>query len=290
MFGAPPELVAGVGAAGYDGCSTASNHTLDQGLDGIKATLDTFDFARLGHTGSARSAQEAATPRIYSVKGVKVANLSYAYGFNGYRLPAGAPWAANQIDPNRILADARRAAAAGAQLVVVSLHWGTENVHAPNAEQRTLAPVLTASPDIDVLIGHHAHVVQPIEWINGKPVVFGLGNQLSNQLRTEQRDGLTVVLTAQPGAGGRYRVTGLKAVPTYMDSVGWRVLPIPQALADPATAPALRDALRASYERTMATVQASGPVLGLTADPTPTGLTPGPSTPLLCLSAAAGWR
>lgn len=271
VFGAPPELVAGVASAGYDGCSTASNHTLDQGLDGIKATLDTFDVAHLGHTGSARSAQEAATPRIYSVKGVKVASLSYAYGFNGYRLPAGAPWAANQIDPNRILADAHAARAAGARLVVVSLHWGTENLHAPNAEQRALAPVLTASPDIDVLIGHHAHVVQPIEWINGKPVVFGLGNQLSNQTRTEQRDGLTVVLTAQPGDGGRYHVTGLKAVPTYMDGLGWRVLPIPQTLADPATAPALRAALRASYDRTMATVQASGPVLGLTADPLPLG-------------------
>ena len=240
-------------------------------MDGIAATLDAFDANRLGHTGSARSAAEAATPRLYTIKGVKVAHLSYTYGFNGYKMPADAPWAANQIDPARILADAQAARAAGAQLVVVSLHWGTENQHDPNAEQRALAPALTASPDVDMVIGHHAHVVQPIEVINGKPVVFGLGNQLSNQTRTPQRDGLTVVVTAGKGPDGRYHALGVKAVPTWMDSPTSRVLPVARTLADPATPPGLRAELLASYQRTAAVLMAAGPVPGLTLDPLPPG-------------------
>ena len=155
VFGAPGELIAGIASAGYRGCSTASNHALDKGVAGIQTTLDAFDRHGLGHAGTARTADEAATPRIYEVRGAQVAHLSYSYGFNGI-LPPDAPWTANPIDAPRIVADAAQARAAGADLVVVSLHWGTEGQAAPDAQQQALAPVLAASPDIDLLVGHHA--------------------------------------------------------------------------------------------------------------------------------------
>ncbi len=99
---------------------------------------------------------------LYEVEGARIAHLSYAYGFNGIPLPEGALWAANQIDPERIAADARAAKAFGAQLVVVSLHWGTECQSDPTAEQQRVAYLLSQEPAIDLMIGHHAHVVQPI--------------------------------------------------------------------------------------------------------------------------------
>jgi Bacterial capsule synthesis protein PGA_cap len=271
VFGAPGELIAGIASAGYRGCSTASNHALDKGVAGIQATLDTFDRHGLGHAGTARTADEAATPRIYDVRGAQVAHLSYSYGFNGIPPPPDTPWAANPIDVPRIVADAAQARAAGADLVVVSLHWGTEGQAAPDTQQQALASVLAASPDIDLLVGHHAHVVQPIQRINGKIVIFGLGNQLSNQRSPAQLDGLTAIATATRDATGRYAVTAVEAVPTWMDKIGWRVLPVTSTLAGPSVPAELRQQLVASYQRTMATLTGAGPVEGLTAAPLPPG-------------------
>jgi hypothetical protein len=272
-FGSPAEVVAGVGSAGYDGCSTASNHSLDRGFAGVTATLDAFDANGLGHAGTARSAEEGAAIRTYDLQGVTVAHLSYAYGFNGYQVPADAPFAANQIDPARIRADAARAVVGGAQLVVVSLHFGNEYQHEPSTYQREVVADLLTSRDIGLVIGHHAHVVQPISRIDQRYVVWGLGNQLSNQTQDPRTDGLTVVVTAEPGVRGpehRWVVSGIEAVPTWVDRPSFRVLPVVPALADPATAAGLRADLLASYDRTVAVALAERPV-GVTVAPRPAG-------------------
>lgn len=253
-FGAPPELVDGAKAAGFDGCSNASNHSLDRGRAGIAATLERFDQLGLHHAGTARSAEEGAAITAYDVQGVRVAHLSYAYDFNGYRIPADAPWAVNQIDPARIRADAARARAEGADLVVVSLHWGTEYVHEPSAYQRQVASEILPSPDIDLVVGHHAHVVQPVGQVGGTYVIWGLGNQLANQRQVPRSDGLTAVATAQRDEDGRWSVRSVEAVPTWVEPGSFRVLPVVAALADPATSGALRAELSASYDRTAAVI------------------------------------
>ena len=83
------------------------------------------------------------------------------------------------ITVDAVLADARAARAAGAEVVVASLHWGTEYSHELNAQQRDVTAAFLASTDVDLLIGHHAHVVQPIGSIDGKWVAYGLGNMLA---------------------------------------------------------------------------------------------------------------
>ena len=188
-------------ATGYDGCSTASNHSLDKGFDGVRSTLDTFDVVGLRHAGTARTPEEAAAITTYDVRGVRIAHLSYTYGFNGLPLPADAPWSANLIDAGRIHADAARARQEGAALVVVSLHWGTEYRAAPDGFQESVVSQLLPSEDIDLVIGHHAHVVQPVRKVGATYVVFGLGNELSNQSEPPRRDGLTVVASANPSFG-----------------------------------------------------------------------------------------
>jgi len=257
-FHAPRELAGAVAGAGYDGCSTASNHSLDGGLPGIIATLDTFDVLGLGHTGTARNAAEAATPRTYEVRGARIAHLSYTYGFNGYALPEGAPWAANGLDPARVATDAAAARAAGAQLVVVSVHWGSEYRAEPDPLQQELAPVLDAIGDVDLVIGHHAHVVQPVERVGDTWVVYGLGNQLSNQGEPERRDGLTVVVTVGGPPGGRLAVRRLEAVPTWVDLATHQVLPVGPTLARPDLDPGLRADLEGSRARTMEVVNRRG--------------------------------
>ncbi|MEU3628826.1 poly-gamma-glutamate biosynthesis protein [Amycolatopsis coloradensis] len=196
-FSAPPEIVDALKDTGYDNCSTASNHTIDQGVAGATRTLDKLDEAGIKHTGSARSAEEAKKPLIVDVNGVKVAQISFAYGFNGIKVPPGKPWLVNQIDAEKVIAEAKAARQAGAQVVLASLHWGTEYQHEPNAEQRQLAKKLLGDDSIDLIIGHHAHVVQPFEQINGKWVAYGLGNSVA---RHSEPKGST-----EQGAAARFR-------------------------------------------------------------------------------------
>ncbi|KDN24107.1 CapA family protein [Amycolatopsis rifamycinica] len=178
-FSAPPEIADAIKDTGYDTCSTSSNHTIDQGAEGVTRTLDKLDGVGVRHTGSARSAAEAAKPLILDVHGIKVGQVSYSFGFNGIKVPAGKPWLANQIDVDDVLAAARKAREAGAQVVIASLHWGVEYQHEPTAEQRSQAKKILASDDVDLIIGHHAHVVQPFEKIGDKWVAYGLGNSVA---------------------------------------------------------------------------------------------------------------
>lgn len=262
-FHAPRELADAVAGAGYDGCSTASNHSLDGGLPAIEATLERFDDLGLGHVGTARDSQEAVTPRVYDVDGARIAHLSYAYGFNGYQLPDGAPWAANLLDPARVAADAAAARSAGAQLVVVSVHWGTEYQNDPDPFQQDLARQLAAIEEVDLIIGHHAHVVQPVEQVDGTWVVYGLGNQLSNQEQISRRDGLTVLVTVGGQQGSRLEVRDIDAVPTWVDLATHEILPAAETLARSDLGPDLRRELEGSIARTMEVVNRRGAAIGV---------------------------
>ncbi len=216
-FSAPPEIADALKDTGYDTCSTSSNHTLDQDTDGIKRTLDKLDATGIKHTGSARSAKEAATPLILDVHGVKVAQVSYAFGFNGIKVPAGKPWLANQIDVDDVLAEAKAARAAGAEVVIASLHWGVEFQHDPTAEQRSQAKKLLASDDLDLIIGHHAHVVQPFEKLGDKWVAYGLGNSVARHSdpRGDTEEGAAARFRFAR-EGGRWKVTKAEYVPTLI--------------------------------------------------------------------------
>jgi poly-gamma-glutamate capsule biosynthesis protein CapA/YwtB (metallophosphatase superfamily) len=223
-FYAPTELAAAEKRAGYDSCTTASNHTVDQGLPGVESTLDTLEAAGLRHVGSARSAAEAAKFTIYDVRGVHIGHLAYTYGLNG--IPAPTPWAVNLIDPARIRSDAAAIRKAGAEFVIVSLHFGQEKDQTPTAYQRDVVDQVLASKDVDLIIGHHAHVVQPIERrSDGRWVVYGLGNLLAQQAlmpgegtTPPHRDGVIVRVTLSPGPGGRYAVSRVGYVPTFVQT------------------------------------------------------------------------
>ncbi|WP_232376617.1 CapA family protein [Amycolatopsis aidingensis] len=217
-FNAPPELADALADTGYDSCSTASNHTLDQGEDGVRRTLDTLDDAGIQHTGSARTEQEADTPLVLDVNGVKVGQVSFTFGFNGYELPDGKPWMANRLDAEAVIAQAEATRAAGAEVVIASLHWGTEYQHDPTAQQRRLAERLLGADSIDLILGHHAHVVQPIERIDGEWVAYGLGNHVAKHAepRGVSEEGIAARFRFTR-KDGDWRVDGAEYVPTLIE-------------------------------------------------------------------------
>ncbi|MCW3841857.1 CapA family protein [Micromonospora yasonensis] len=237
-FSVPPELADAAAWAGFDTCSTASNHSLDTGMEGISRTLDNLDRVGLRHTGTARSAEEAARTNILDVAGVKVAQLSYALSFNDIPLPEGKRWAANLIDRDAILAAAHRARAAGAEIVILSMHWGTEYQNAPNDDQLDLAQELLASPDIDLIIGHHVHVVQPFEKIGRKWVAYGMGNltaRFDDGSPENTQDAAVPEFTFTRTASGSWEVTAVSVLTTWMEyRPAARVVNLASAAKDPA--------------------------------------------------------
>jgi poly-gamma-glutamate synthesis protein (capsule biosynthesis protein) len=247
QFSAPPQVLTALKGVGYDTCTTASNHSLDQGYRGVKRTLDELDAAGLRHTGSARTEQEAHTPLIVTLRnGVRIGQLAYSFDFNGIALPAGEPWLANRIDVPRILAAAKRMKAAGADIVVLSMHWGVEYDHLATDQQRAQARALLASPDIDLILGDHAHVVQPAQRIHGKWVFYGMGNQISRHADPipAGREGVMPMVTFREVAPHRFRVASAAAIPTWMaDTPALRLIDLPRAL----TGSNLTDAQRREY-------------------------------------------
>jgi poly-gamma-glutamate capsule biosynthesis protein CapA/YwtB (metallophosphatase superfamily) len=233
-FAAPPQIVPALRATGFDACSTASNHTFDQGAEGVDRTLKALDANRIAHTGSARTAAEATRTTIVEAAGARVALLSYTYGFNGIPAPGGDRWRANLIDAGAIQDAARQARRRGADVVVLSMHWGQEYSPEPSAQQLDLAPRLARSPDIDLIIGHHAHVVQPIQKIGKTWVVYGLGNLLAwhQTPGAANAEGLLVRFTFEESGAGRFAVAKAEYQPVMVArDPPVRVLDVTSALA-----------------------------------------------------------
>jgi poly-gamma-glutamate capsule biosynthesis protein CapA/YwtB (metallophosphatase superfamily) len=236
-FAVQPEIVDALAGAGYDLCSTASNHSLDDGAEGLVRTLDVLDAAGIASTGTYRSEQESVRPRIVEAGGVRVGHVAATFGLNGVPVPAGREWSVDVVDvPDvaPVLAAAARARAAGADVVVASLHCCLEYEHDPTEAQVTAVRALLASPDIDLVLGHHAHVVQPVELIDGEWAAYGLGNHIAEHSTRgyATEDSVLARFTFTRGDDGRFTVTTAEAVPLAIELGQGAVRVVP---ADPET-------------------------------------------------------
>lgn len=156
---------------GYDGCSTASNHTTDQGIEGVYQTLNVLEKAGMGATGSRRSAEEKPY-QMYSLtkdgRTIKIAHLSLAWGkLGGMPYINEKPWLVNVDNMSEILTWAAQARQEGANVVILSGHNGLEYELQPSGWARQWAQAAADSGLIDLYIGHHPHVPQGIEKLPG---------------------------------------------------------------------------------------------------------------------------
>ena len=252
LFKTPPALARSVRQSGWDACSTASNHSLDKGQRGIDTTVKALDKRGIAHTGSFESKRDRRRPTILRVQGVKVGFVSYTDATNG--IPSPHPWSVNRYGAakpipgaKRILRDVRRTDRAGADAVIVQLHWGAEYARSPNFSQVRVAKRLAKDRRVTAIVGQGPHVVQPIRLVKRKFVVFSEGNLVSNQrAATGQpaatQDGLIALLEMR-ARGNRVSVRRVRYVPTWVRPGDFTVLP-----AKPGAG---RAALRRSYRRTV---------------------------------------
>ena len=235
VFRAPMELADALVGAGFDTCSLASNHSWDSGEASVISTVEQLQRVSLSHVGIANTPEQAAQAWQFNVLGNIVGHMSYTFGLNG-RAPGEVPQdRVNQIDEAQIFAEAARQRALGSEFIILSMHWGTEFQNEIDEFQADLGPRLLASPDIDLILGHHAHVPQEVVEINGEYIAYGLGNLLSNQAQgipecptacpLDSQDGVLLDFVVERN-DGVLRVTEVIANPTWVDNRNtWQVIP-----------------------------------------------------------------
>lgn len=263
VFNAPREIAEAMAAAGYDACSTASNHTLDKGLRGVadtRAVLEENGIAPVGPQASEGAGP--GHPVLVDAGGATVGLLAYSYNvknaLGGTTVP-GMEWMNGHMmrgaGAEGMIADARRARRMGADVVMVSIHWGAEYDQEPNDEQREIARTVLASGEVDAIAGSHPHVVQPCETIDGRTVAYSMGNFLSEQgpnrypskpITTQDGVLLRWTFTPEEGADGVTWEQELEYQPTFVTRPDFVI------------APATPDHLPDSYRRTVDTMSSLG--------------------------------
>lgn len=210
-FFAPASFVDALTDAGFDLFLTANNHTLDRRARGLRSTLDELNARCCYHLGTYSDNAERARelPLVIPVKGIRIGFLNYTYGTNGIEPNDGV--AVDYIDRTKMIDDIARARMAGAEAIVVAIHWGDEYKLLPNQNQKSLAAFL-AEQGVDLIIGGHPHVIQPMEVVHSKTydkdvlVVYSLGNFISNMKTRDTRGGAFVRarLRRQPDGSVRF--------------------------------------------------------------------------------------
>jgi poly-gamma-glutamate synthesis protein (capsule biosynthesis protein) len=211
QFSSPDELAVSCRNAGIDFFALANNHCADRGKKGIIRTISKLDSLGIPHSGTFKnsSSRDSLCPAIIEKEGVTIALLNYTYGTNG--IVVQKPAVVNFLDKDLVTRDIKKAENAGADVIILFLHWGTEYDTIPSPGQTELAGYFF-SQGADFIIGSHPHVIQKMLWMRNfdaqdeKILVYSLGNFVSNQ-RKPKTDGGAMVRIDLRKAGDTLAVT-----------------------------------------------------------------------------------
>jgi poly-gamma-glutamate capsule biosynthesis protein CapA/YwtB (metallophosphatase superfamily) len=223
IFSADPALIKGLATAGIDWVGLANNHIGDAGGAGILQTIKNLKKNGIRSGGAGKDISAARTPSILDAGGVKVAILAYDTIAKYYTADADSPGSA-RLTTKVVKADVKKARAAGADVVIVFPHWGTEYDPTPFAGEQALARA-SIDAGADMVIGNHAHWAAAMEVYEGKPIWYALGNFVFDQTWSElTMEGVTLELTFHGSelvqARMRPHIILDKAQPNLMDPAG----------------------------------------------------------------------
>ena len=210
-FSAPDSYAQALADAGFDMMLTANNHCLDSGMKAARRTISALDSLGIDHIGTYHNAtdREAKVPFVKNINGIRFGFLNYTYGTNG--IPARDGMEVAMIDRKRIAEEMKETREAGAEILVVTMHWGIEYVLKENSIQRDLAQFLIDN-GADMVIGSHPHVIQPMKMIRDEkreqdvPVVYSLGNFISNMKTGDTRGGAYMRVRVERDEEGKAKV------------------------------------------------------------------------------------
>ncbi|MBM6618846.1 CapA family protein [Bacillus suaedaesalsae] len=197
-FNSPFEVGDALKDTGVDIVTIANNHTIDRGEKAIQNAINHYNKIGLPYTGAYSSPEDQTVIRTIKKNGITFSFLAYTYGTNGIPVPKDKPYLVNLIDLKIIEKDIKLAKEQS-DVVVVSLHFGNEYQRMPSDEQRNIAKTVIGQ-GADIILGHHPHVLQPMEWIEAEDghkgfVIYSLGNFLSSQKSIYREIGGILTLT-----------------------------------------------------------------------------------------------
>ena len=210
-FNSPHEVGDAFLDAGFNLVSLATNHTMDRGETGVINSVNYWkskkDVAVYSGQWISQEERDYETAQIYEKNGIKYAFFSYTTWTNGLNTPKGKEYLNNVYSDEVAYADISRVRDM-VDVVMVAMHWGTEYSHGVSAEQTKIANYLS-SIGVDLIIGAHPHVVEPVEYINnGKTfVIYSLGNVISAQIGNERLTGLMMEITIHKHVDENEKVT-----------------------------------------------------------------------------------
>lgn len=217
VFNSPWEIGTAAIDAGFDVFTCATNHSLDKGYAGIEQECAFFDqHPEVVHVGTNDSEEDYNSIIYYEKNSIRFAILNYTYGTNGIPIPESSPWCVNMIDKEKITADVN-AAKQNADVIIVFPHWGTENSTSVSDYQREYVQ-LFSDLGVDIVIGTHPHVLQPVEWVENETtgkkmlVYYSLGNFISHQTSLNQLCGGMAEIKIEK-KNGEISITSAKLVP-----------------------------------------------------------------------------
>ncbi len=227
-FNSPRDLGYDLVDLGFDVINIANNHMLDKSGSGLESTIEFWREQPVLMIGGYDSFEDYNTPRYLESGGMKIAFLSYTYGTNGITVGndynVWVPYFYTHPHTSDLTIDAETiknqiaAAKADSDILIVSIHWGNEYVFTPTDSQRECAK-LFADNGVDVIIGHHPHVLQPVEWIEGEDgnrtlCVYSLGNFMAEQADDFNLVGGMISFDMVRGKSGRTTVENVLFIPT----------------------------------------------------------------------------
>lgn len=223
-FNTPDALAYNLKKLGVDVVSTAGNHSLDYGFDGLSRTIDVLNKADISHVGTYQTQEERDTIVFKYVKGIKIAFLNYAYGTNGITIPSDKSYCINLIDEELIKNDIETAKSQEADIIVASVHWGTEYSTVPNGTQNELADFLFQN-GVNIILGTHPHVLQKMEkrtvtLEDGSTqdafIIYSLGNFISDQNADNTRTSIILDLQITKHTDESVTIDNVSYTPIYM--------------------------------------------------------------------------
>ncbi|TKI80198.1 CapA family protein, partial [Bacillus mycoides] len=188
-FNTPEEVGQSLVDTGFNIVTQATNHIMDMGLAGVQNTRDYWKkHSGIVSLGINENQKERNEIKSIKKNGIEFALLNYTYGTNGKNIESAQSWAVNVIDKEAIKNDVKKAKK-NFDIVIVMIHWGKEYDFLPSNDQKELAQYLT-DLGVDVVIGNHPHVIQPVEWKRNHEghqtlIYYSLGNLISSQEKLE---------------------------------------------------------------------------------------------------------
>lgn len=225
-FNAPESLLDAIRDAGVDFLTLANNHILDRYGEGMVKTVELVDKYGFDHGGANRTKKEKNTPIVVTVSGVKIGFLCYTQSTNGREdkcSPKVVEYGVNYLKKADFEKDVAALKKAGAEVIIAMPHWGSEYKREPGSTAKSYAKKLIAA-GVDVVLGSHPHVVQPIQYVKAKDkngntrmglVAYSLGNFISNMTDRYTDSGIILDFTLQEQPEGGFVATDVGVVPLY---------------------------------------------------------------------------